>query len=580
MKRNLLFRTALLLACALSVFGVQAVTQDKVELDGNVVQDQVPQLDDWSNINLGISGASVVTGVYDDLPPKTIFWKGGSKDTSDVTEWWYRDGSVPDKDDIRNGYAAAYFIENGDTPTSKDLVFYFGAERYANNGDAIMGFWFFQDKVGTDGNNRFTGEHKENDLFIIMEYPQDSNSKPFVQVMRWVNSGGDVSNNLEILYQSTELFGAKCGSVGDLNRIACAITNEEEIPAGPANGLWPYENKDGIPNVYPHESFFEGRLNVSKAFEDAGITEIPCFSSFMIETRSSRSETAQLKDFVTGEFPLCSIAITKTCSVTELTAQNAFKVDYTLSLTNTGVGSIDSSESISIKDTPSNATEFDITQAVSAFANGADGWAPNEMLTYSGSYTSSVNGGANTVEASVSFGSSSISADPYTIGCDSLTLSPMLSIAKNCSVSLEESGGLVVLKKDYDITVCNTGEAPLDVNLTDTADTALAASFDLDIPKQCLTNEDCGEGYSCDGDSSMCKNLSGDIEGKFGGDVCVVTLSSFYPSALPSGTAGTLTNTATAKATSPVVDTGPLATVGNSATANCDLCPLPVPPSE
>ncbi|KFZ38827.1 hypothetical protein HR45_05325 [Shewanella mangrovi] len=570
MKLGLLFRTALLWACALTVFGVQA-TVDKVELDGNVVKQTT--LDDWQNINLGTSMANVTTGVIDDLPPATIFWKGGSKDTQDVTEWWYKDGSVPDKDDLRNGYAAAYFIDNG--AGSDDLVFYFGAERYANNGDAVMGFWFFQDKVGTGPNNRFTGQHQENDLFIIMEYPQDSNSVPFVQVMRWVNSGGDVAENLELLYASGNA-GAKCLTAGD-SGIACAITNETPELAGVANGLWPYENKEGIANTYPYESFFEGRLNVSKAFAEVGITEIPCFSSFLIETRSSRSETAQLKDFLGGDFPLCSIAITKTCGATELTGSNQFRIDYTLTLTNTGVGSIGSGETVTIDDSPSDGTAFSVSQDVSAFANGADGWSPNEMLTYSGYYISNVNGGTNTVDASVSFGSASIDADQYTATCDSLALSPMLSIVKNCSVSLEETGGVVALRKDYDITVCNTGDAPLDVTLTDSVDTNLNAAFSLDFAKQCLTDSDCGSGYSCDTNTLMCTNTDGDLEGNFGGDVCNVTTDNYLPSTLPTGSSGTLSNTATAKATSPVVDTGDLATIGNSDTASCDLCPLPVP---
>ncbi|MCL1075139.1 hypothetical protein [Shewanella dokdonensis] len=569
MKLSRLFRTALLCACTFTLYGVQA-TVDKVELDGNAVKETA--LDDWQNINLSTSMANVTTGVIADLPPQTIFWKGGSKDTLDVTEWWYRDGAVPDKDDLRNGYASAYFIDNG--AGGNDLVFYFGAERYANNGDAIMGFWFFQDKVGPGANNQFTGQHQENDLFIIMEYPQGSNSVPYVQVMRWVNAGGSVSEHLDLLYASGA-SGAKCGTAGD-SGIACAITNEQVELAGTVNGLWPYDNKEGTLNVYAIESLFEGRLNVSQAFMAAGISEIPCFSSFLIETRSSRSETAQLKDFLGGNFPLCSIAISKTCGATELTADNKFRIDYTLSLTNTGIGSIGAVETVTVDDAPSDAAPFMVTQGVSMFANGADGWAPNEVLTYNGYYISDVNGGTNTVDASVSFGAASIVADQYTATCDSLALSPMLTIHKNCSLSLEATNGVVALRKDYDVTVCNTGDAPLNVSLTDSVDPNLQAMFSLDFPKMCLTNADCGAGYSCDG-NQFCVNNGGMQEGNFGGNVCNVTTGDYLPATLPNGTSGSLANTATAKATSPVVDTGELATIGNSSTANCDLCPLTPP---
>lgn len=567
MKLSLLFRTALIWACVLTANGVQA-TVDKVELEGNLVKETT--LDDWQNINLGISMADVTTGVISDLPPQTIFWKGGSKDTEDVTKWWYTDGSVPDKDDLRNGYAAAYFIDNG---VSDDLVFYFGAERYANNGDAIMGFWFFQDKVGPGPNNRFTGQHQENDLFIIMEYPQGSNSAPFVQVMRWVNSGGDVDEHLELIYTSGD-NGAKCLSADDTG-IACAITNNNPELAGVANGLWPYDNKAGIANTYPQESFFEGRLNVTQAFLAAGVTEIPCFSSFLIETRSSRSETAQLKDFLGGEFPLCSIAITKTCSATQLANSNQFLIEYSLNLTNTGVGSIDAGETVTINDAPSDGTAFDIIQALSAFTGGEDGWAPNEMLTYSGSYISTVNGGTNTVDASVSFGSSSITATQYTATCGSLALSPMLTIAGNCSMSLAENGGLIALRRDYDISVCNSGDVPLDVTLAGLLGGSPTAMFSLDFAKQCDNNSDCGDGYSCV--SNMCTNTDGEREGYFGGEVCRVTQNGYFPSVLPDGTFGTLANVVTATATSTLVDTGLLGSVGNSDTPSCDLCPLFVP---
>ncbi|NVJ68153.1 MAG: hypothetical protein HWE16_16835 [Gammaproteobacteria bacterium] len=540
--------------CASATFAV-----DPLELDGNTAKDTAA--DDWQNVNTALaSGELVATGVVADLPPKTIFWKGGSKDINDVTQWWYKDGAVPDKDDLRNGYSAAY-NEAG------DLIFYFGAERFANNGDAIMGFWYFQDQVGPDGNNRFTGQHVENDLFIVMEYPQGSNAQPFVQVMRWVDSGGDVSDNLQLIYNSGDA-GAKCNTASDPG-VACAITNDSEF----SQADWAFQSKTAAAGVYPVESFFEGRLNVTDALALVGVTEIPCFSSFLIETRSSRSETAQLKDFLGGEFPLCSIAVTKTCSASELTDGNQFVIDYTINLQNTGVGSIAASETVTVDDQPSNGDAFQVVQTVAQIDDDANGWAPNEIISFSGQYVSSVNGGSNTVDAQVSFGSSFITAEQYTADCDSLQLSPMLSIVKSCDLSLDDSSGVVAVRKSYEVEVCNTGDAPLDVTLTDNEDASLNESFSLDFPKTCLINADCGAGFSCNG-SGFCEDGDGVLEGVFGGNVCNVSSGSYLPDTIPSGTAGSLTNTATAKATSPVVDTGPLATVGQSDSASCELCPL------
>ncbi|ACV25925.1 hypothetical protein [Kangiella koreensis] len=566
------------LACSMALFTATSAfaldPADSVELDGNAIKDTA--LDDWQNINLGVSSAAVATGVVSDLPPATIFWKGGSKDTEDVTQWWYKDGSVPDKDDLRNGYAAAYFLPK--MGGGNDLVFYFGAERYANNGDAIMGFWFFQDQVGPDGNNRFTGEHKENDLFIVMEYPQGTNAQPFVQVMRWVNSGGDVDDNLQLLYSSGDA-GSKCNTATD-SGVACAITNDNQELAGVANGLWPYENKSGIPDAYPHESLFEGRLNVTQALLNAGVNEAPCFSSFLIETRSSRSETAQLKDFLGGQFPLCSIEVAKTCSASALTADNKFTIDYTISLTNSGVGSIGAGEVITIDDQPSDGAAFQLTPAVSSLTGGADGWAPNEVLQVSGQYVSDVNGGMNTVDAFVTFGSSSITADQYTTGCDSLSLSPAISVNKLCDLSLTQTGNLVAVQKDYSVDVCNTGDTPLDVILTDNKDLALNESFSLDFPKTCLIDVDCGAGYTCNA-GGFCEDGDGFLEGNFGGSVCATRTGTYLPSELPVGSDGNLTNQASVSATSPVAAPGDIGSDSNpiqdSDSATCDLCPLPQP---
>ena len=73
----------------------------------------------------------------------TIFTGGGSKDDLNTTGWKHKNGSTPDKDELLNGYAARY----GDN-------IYFGADRYSNSGDAVMGFWFFQEEVTPQAGGR------------------------------------------------------------------------------------------------------------------------------------------------------------------------------------------------------------------------------------------------------------------------------------------------------------------------------------------------------------------------------------------------------------------------------------------
>src|SRR5262249_51508234 len=52
---------------------------------------------------------------------------------------------------------------------------------------------------------------------------------------------------------------------------------------------------------FPTGSFFEGGINLS-SFGLAG-----CFTTFLAETRSSQSTSAQLKDFVTGNIATCKL---------------------------------------------------------------------------------------------------------------------------------------------------------------------------------------------------------------------------------------------------------------------------------
>ncbi len=93
---------------------------------------------DWSTVSSG--SRFIFTGVLTDPAPQSIYTTGGSKDTNDISKWRHRDGSVPDKDDLT--HAHAFGKQYGD-----DLYVYFGTDRFSNDGDAAIGFWFFQDDV-------------------------------------------------------------------------------------------------------------------------------------------------------------------------------------------------------------------------------------------------------------------------------------------------------------------------------------------------------------------------------------------------------------------------------------------------
>ena len=113
------------------------------ELDNNALNDLLVAGDDWDNVLLGSGGASIDnTGVLVDPAGQTIFTTGGSKDDLNTNQWRHSSGSVPDKDDITDAYAASYAAADG------DRVVYFGMDRFAQNGSSNIGFWFFQSEMG------------------------------------------------------------------------------------------------------------------------------------------------------------------------------------------------------------------------------------------------------------------------------------------------------------------------------------------------------------------------------------------------------------------------------------------------
>ncbi|GHA16532.1 hypothetical protein UN63_04350 [Oceanisphaera arctica] len=301
---------------SLSVMSAPVEDLGLFELDGNALQDgNPPPPDDWQTLyNGGLNNGGspeVFTGVNPDAAPVTIF-DGGKKDIQPIGDWSHKNGSVPDKDDITNAYAASYT----DSATG-DRILYFGADRFSNVGDAFMGFWFFKDEVKAEDDGSFSGDHQLGDTLVLVNFPQANNAVPLIQVVEWVGNGefsGDgefgcskaannnpqpgqcIAKNLRLIAGESG-DGAICNN-GGIDE-ACAITNEvtETSP-------WPYTAKSGLVGAFPFESFFEGGINLTQLIPGDG-----CFASFMAETRSSSSFTATLKDFVLDSFPICSTNI-------------------------------------------------------------------------------------------------------------------------------------------------------------------------------------------------------------------------------------------------------------------------------
>src|SRR5262249_6524697 len=125
------------------------------EIDGNP-QDGAATGEDWDTVvgngtppfpKAGSTAlaAAFVQGIG---ASDRIFTGGGSKDFSEINQWQHTIGSVPDKDEINDAYAALYEV-------SGTRFLYFGGDRFAQNGDAQIGFWFFQNAISVNPNGTF-----------------------------------------------------------------------------------------------------------------------------------------------------------------------------------------------------------------------------------------------------------------------------------------------------------------------------------------------------------------------------------------------------------------------------------------
>lgn len=285
--------------CLLLLPGVASATHDvkRFELDGNAVNGASAG-EDWNVVvPTDHSSANIVASFVNDgaAPPAdtSYFTGGGSKDLNDIPDWANTEGDVaPEKNEITHAFAVAYRSgrDTGKTDVG-DLLFYFGLDRFANNGDAQVGFWFFRDPVGMGGGGSFGGKHRVGDILVLSHFTQGGRV-PDVNVYKWVGSGGS-DGPLDLV-----VVGKECPESPPDDAV-CAVVNTADTPAP-----WSYTPKFGSAGAFPAGSFYEGGINVSRL-----LPGVECFSSFMAETRSSQSVDAQLKDLALGPFDTCPATI-------------------------------------------------------------------------------------------------------------------------------------------------------------------------------------------------------------------------------------------------------------------------------
>ena len=315
-----------------------AVHDEVFELDGNAVDNPAGGQDDWSNIPGAVTAAGSQNtannpgeSAFETETPagaQSIFTGGGSKDPNDLGQWRWKDGGgLPDKDNLLHAFAARYTV-NGDE------LLYFGSDRFDNSGDAVQGFWFFQNEVSQNANGTFSGVHKDGDLLILTDFSNGGDVST-IGVYQWLNGGlSQVSSSNSANCLSNNLNSAPPAGTSDLY---CGIVNPASGP-GITNGItpspWQFTDKSGNTG-FANGEFFEGGLNLT----DLQLGD-RCFSSFAAETRSSTSTTATLKDFVLGDLASCSGGMTTTASTNGTVAPKT-EVHDSATITITGATSPD-----------------------------------------------------------------------------------------------------------------------------------------------------------------------------------------------------------------------------------------------
>ena len=437
-----------------------AIDRSFFELDGGAMDAPAVTGDDWDTLAAGGGSASVFAFVADPAP-LTVFTGGGSKDIYDIPRWAGKDGSVPDKDNITNAYAVGY-IAPADRPDDNvkkgDLLVFFGCDRSAVNGDAFLGFWFFQDSV-TFNSGTFNGNHLVGDILVLVNFPQGTRAGPTIMVVKWNPENPTAGSNLELLASGEVPPGS--AAVCSTNDEACATTN---LTASPAP--WAYTPKSGTPGTFPAQAFFEGGINLT-----ALLGTTPCFTSFLCESRSSEQFTATLKDFVLGRFPICGLSVEKACQVVRMAApadntEKYFVVDFNGVVMNSGMEAFPAGAVLTVVDdagTPGVLSD-DVIMTVTLAADLPAG----ETLPFSGEFCSNSNPPLNTVNASIAFMGETVSADPFSIDCTKLNLNPVLTLDKICKGNkLVEVGDVLAVQVNVEITVSVGGNVPLTVTVSD-----------------------------------------------------------------------------------------------------------------
>ena len=242
----------------------------------------------------------------------------GSKDTLNITSGWEcnRDSNVNSKIDIMNAYAASYT-----DPATGHKILYFGLDKNKDNGTNNVGFWFLQgsaDCVSGTKSTKWTGTHKDGDVLVVSEFTKGGGVSG-INAYRWAggatgcidsndNSNAKTGGCNGLAIKS----GGDCKSAGNEPDAICATTNSGPLPFnGNIETKWLTSDATlGVGHTVVPPDFFEGGIDITEVFKNAGGVTPSCFNTFIGDTRSSTSLTSTLFDYARGVLGECKSKVT------------------------------------------------------------------------------------------------------------------------------------------------------------------------------------------------------------------------------------------------------------------------------
>jgi hypothetical protein len=280
-----------------------------------------------SAVGLNSTATTLCTG--DDTTYAT-----GSKDTLGIGNGGWQcnhDNNVNSKIDIMNSYVLQYT-----DPVSKDKIFYFGVERNVSNGTNDVGVWFLQSGASCTaptGHLNFSGTHLDGDTLVVAEQTSGGGVST-IKAFRWAAStdptspfygdGGCIDSHDNFNPKTGGCNQLPIASGGDCKTASggdsiCGTTNAfctvaKHATTTPPCALnwnqnvttpWLTANGTSVGHTIVPPDFFEGGIDITKAFQGAGGTVPSCFNTSVPDTRSSATPTATLFDYTLNQIGGC-----------------------------------------------------------------------------------------------------------------------------------------------------------------------------------------------------------------------------------------------------------------------------------